>query len=131
MQYEEGLAGEAAALLPLIHALRLELLALVVDRCHVHWQGFSALGILCGPWLVLFPSIACGGVWCLVLVVEGSSLYFLMHSVNGAPYGWACSPSSELPFEFYGCPPIVGLRLPSHYWFVGVFLDLWWALMIF
>jgi hypothetical protein len=47
-------------------------------------------------------------VWHRV-VSSGSQLDLLMHSVIGVPYGVAHSPSSQFPFEFYGCPPIVGL----------------------
>jgi hypothetical protein len=43
------------------------------------------------------------------MVSSGSQLDFLMHLVIGIPYGVAHSPSSRFPFEFYGCPPIVGL----------------------
>ncbi len=47
-------------------------------------------------------------VWRQV-VSEGSQLDFLMHSVIGVPYGIAYTPSTQFSFEFYGCPPIVGL----------------------
>ncbi len=40
---------------------------------------------------------------------EGSQLDFLMHSVIGVPHRVAHTPSLQFLFEFYDCPPIVGL----------------------
>ncbi len=43
------------------------------------------------------------------VVSEGSQLNFLMHSVISIPHGMVHTPSLLFSFEFYGCPPIIGL----------------------
>jgi hypothetical protein len=71
-----------------------------VGRDPVSWLGYD-------EWPLVGPVSFCK-VWRQV-VLKGSSLDFLMHSSIGVPYNWVHSFSSYSPFEFYGCPPIVGL----------------------
>jgi hypothetical protein len=76
-----------------------------MDATWVGRESVPCLGY--EKWPLAGPVPLCE-VWCWV-VSEGSQLDFLMHSVIGVPYGVGHTPSLEFSFEFYGCPPIVGL----------------------